>query len=85
MPLDSDLTWRAIERELELVAGTVRMVAAGAAPAVTLVGLVFESAVVEAWAADAAGAGVILEPLWHPDDSSCDIRIRQAVGEADHD
>jgi len=82
--LDRDLTERSIEREIDLVAGAIRMVAAGSAPAVTLVGLDFGPAVAAASTAAASAAGVVLEPLWHPDDSGCDLRIHETpVG--DHD
>ncbi|HEY7826928.1 MAG TPA: hypothetical protein VIB99_01765 [Candidatus Limnocylindrales bacterium] len=77
--LDRDLTERSIEREMDLVAGAIGMVAAGAAPAVTLVGLDFGPAVASASAAAATAAGVLLEPLWLPDEAGCDIRIQSAT------
>ena len=45
--LDPRLTRRSIERELDLVAGAIRMVAGGGAPGVTLAGLAFGPAVLE--------------------------------------
>jgi hypothetical protein len=77
--LDRGLTERSIEREMDLVAGAIRMVAAGSAPAVTLVGLDFGPAVANASAAAARAAGVVLEPLWLPDEAGCDIRIHSAT------
>jgi hypothetical protein len=76
MGLDTGLTKRSIERELDLVAGAIRMVAGRGAPAVTLAGLNFGQAVLDGSAAAALAAGVIIEPLWRTDESSCDIRVR---------
>ena len=84
MALDTGLTKRSIERELDLVAGAIRMVAGRGAPAVTLAGLDFGQAVLDGSAAAALAAGVIIEPLWHPDESGCDIRIRTRQPWADH-
>lgn len=85
MALDIGLTKRAIERELDLVAGAIRMVAGGGAPAVTLVGLDFGPAVLDRSEAAALAAGVIIEPLWHPDESSCDIRVHSREPWSDRD
>jgi hypothetical protein len=79
--LDVSLTRRSIERELDLVAVAIRMVAGGGAPAVTLVGLEFGPAVLEGSARAASDAGVELDPLWQPEESRCDIRVhRRAEG-----
>ena len=75
--LDPGVTQRAIERELDLVAGAIRMVEGGGAPAVTVIGLEFGPAVLERSAADARRAGVILDPLWQTEESRCDIRVRR--------
>jgi hypothetical protein len=74
---DTSLTRRSIERELDLVAVAIGMVAAGGAPGVTLVGLEFGAAVLAGSARIAQAAGVALEPLWQPDDSHCDIRVHR--------
>jgi len=81
--LDSDLTRRSIERELDLVAVAIRMVAGGGAPGVTLVGLEFGVAVLEGSAGAARDAGVVLEALWQPDDARCDIRVHRLVEGSD--
>ena len=73
--LDSDLTRRSIERELDLVAGAIWMVADHAAPAVTVVGLDFGPAVLATSEAQARTRGVVLEPFWRPGESGCDIRV----------
>lgn len=83
--LDTDLTRRSLERELDLVAVAIRMVADGGAPGVTLVGLEFGPAVLEGSAQAAREAGVVLEALWRPEDSRCDVRVhrRSLVSDAD--
>jgi len=83
--LDTHLTERSIERELDLVVGAIRMVAAGGAPGVTLVGLDFGPAVLERLAQEARDAGITLEPLWHPDESGCDIRVHRPNESSDAD
>jgi len=75
--LDTGLTRRSIERELDLVAGAIRMVAGGGAPGVTLVGLEFGPAVLEGSARAAHNAGVVLEALWQAEESRCDIRVHR--------
>jgi hypothetical protein len=83
--LDTDLTRRSLERELDLVAVAIRMVEAGGAPGVTLVGLEFGPAVLEGSARAALEAGVMLEALWQPDDSHCDIRVHRRSEGSDAD
>jgi hypothetical protein len=75
--LDPRLTRRTIERELDLVAGAIRMVAGGGAPGVTLAGLAFGPTVLEGSERAAHNAGVTLEALWQPDDARCDIRVHR--------
>jgi len=83
--LDTGLTQRSIERELDLVAVAIGMVAAGGAPGVTLVGLEFGPAVLAGSARLAQKAGVDLEALWQPDDSHCDIRVHRRAEVVDAD
>jgi hypothetical protein len=83
--LDASLTRRSIERELDLVAVAIRMVAAGGAPGVTLVGLEFGPAVLEGSARAAHDAGVELEALWQPEESRCDIRVYRLSEDDDAD
>jgi hypothetical protein len=82
---DTGLTRRSIERELDLVAGAIRMVAGGGAPGVTLVGLHFGPAVLAGSSRAALKAGVILEPLWQPEESGCDIRVHSRTGWSERD
>ena len=83
--LDTGLTRRSIERELDLVAVAIRMVAGGGAPGVTLVGLEFGPAVLEGSTRAAHNAGVALEALWRPDESRCDIRVHRRSEGSDAD
>ncbi|HLY15496.1 MAG TPA: hypothetical protein VKR24_14205 [Candidatus Limnocylindrales bacterium] len=81
--LDTDATRRSIERELDLVLVAIRMVAGGGAPGVTLVGLEFATSVLEGARPFATEAGVLLEPLWQPDDARCDIRVARRPEDSD--
>lgn len=81
--LDTSFTRRSIERELDLVAGAIRMVAGGGAPGVTVVGLDFGPAVLEGSGRAARNAGVMLEALWRTDEASCDIRVHRPSPRSD--
>ncbi len=83
-PLDQARTRGTIDRELDLIAGAIRMVAGGGAPAMTVVGLEFGPAILERYTPAALAAGVILEPLWHTDESGCDIRVQGREAWPDH-
>ena len=83
--LDTTLTRRSIERELDLVAVAIRMVAGGGAPGVTLVGLEFGPAVLEGSARAAREAGVGLDALWQPEEGRCDIRVHRLSEGSDAD
>ncbi len=74
---------RSIDRELELVAGAIRMIAGGGAPGMTLIGLEFGPALLEQATPAALAAGVILEPLWRTDEAGCDIRVVRSAGRDD--
>jgi hypothetical protein len=84
MGLDTALTRHSIERELDLVAGAIQMVAGGGAPAITLVGLSFGPEVLAGSARAATAARVVLEPLYHSDESGCDIRVHRNEPRPDH-
>ncbi len=83
--LDRDQTRRSIERELDLVAVAIQLVAGGGSPGVTLLGLEFGPAILAGSAQAAIDAGVILEPLWRPEESACDIRVHSRLPESDDD
>jgi hypothetical protein len=83
--LDTEQTRRSIERELDLVGVAIQMVAGGGTPGVTLVGLEFGPAVLKGSEPAARKAGVVLEALWQPEESRCDIRVRRLGGQTDAD
>jgi hypothetical protein len=83
--IDDELARQSIGREVELISGAIDMVASGGSPAITLAGLEFGPALVQAWSDRATAAGVALEPLWHPDDTGCDIRVQRALDETERD
>lgn len=70
---------RTIDREVELLTGAIYMVASGAAPSTTIAGLRLGEAAMAVVAPLAADRGVILEPLWGPDEGGCDVRVRRAT------
>jgi hypothetical protein len=67
----------AIDREVELVTSAISLVASGGAPSTTVVGLRLMDAVIEIVRPVALERGVLLEPLWGPDEATSDIRIRR--------
>lgn len=73
---DSGLTALTIERELDLVATGIEMVASRGAPGLSLLGLAFGPAIADRLEKTALANGVVLERLWHVDDSGCDIHVR---------
>jgi hypothetical protein len=68
---------RAIDREVELVTSAINLVASGGAPSTMVIGLRLTDAVVEIVQPMAAQRGVVVEPLWGPDETTCDVRIRR--------
>jgi hypothetical protein len=69
----------AIDREVELVLSAVHLVAGGGAPAATVGGLRLVDAVLEIVGPRARAAGVIVEPLWGPDETVTDVRVSRSV------
>ena len=74
----------AIDREVELVMSAVNLVASGAAPSATVGGLRLVDAVLEIVSARAGVAGVTLEPLWGPDETVTDVRVRRESTQPSH-
>lgn len=68
----------AIDREVELVMSAVYLVAGGGAPSVTVAGLRLTEPVIDIVQPIATQAGVVLEPLWAADESTCDVRVHRA-------
>ena len=74
----------AIDREVELVMSAVNLVASGAAPSATVGGLRLADAVLEIVGSRARAAGVTLEPLWGPDETVTDVRVRRESTQPSH-
>ncbi len=70
---------RALDREAELLVSAVNLVAGGVAPSTIVAGLKLGEAVLAIVQPIADERGVILEPLWGPDESGFDIRVRRGV------
>ena len=64
----SEPTLRQLDRELDLVAGTIRLVASGEASSVRLGGLRFGVQILDEAQAQARAAGVELSALWTASD-----------------
>jgi hypothetical protein len=74
---DADATRRMLESELGQVASAIAMVATGAATRVTVAGLRFGDQVVAASRELASRQGVVLEALWHAEDTGADVTVRR--------
>lgn len=70
-------TRKRLDREVELVSTAVALVASGAALATTVAGLRLTEQVIEIVGPEAARQGVTVEPIWGPDETSNDVRVRR--------
>jgi len=66
---------QAIDREVDLVSSAIDLVATGGAPSATIAGLRLAAPVLEIVTPGAKVRGVRVEPLWGPDETTCDIRV----------
>jgi hypothetical protein len=64
-----------IARELEMVRSAIAMVVAHAAPRVTVAGIRFGEEILPEARPYARAQGVEVRPLWHIDDTGCDIVV----------
>jgi len=71
---------RAIDREVELVTSAIDLVASGGASSTMVVGLRLTDSVIEIVRPLAAHRGVVVEPLWGPDETTNDVRVRRKTG-----
>jgi hypothetical protein len=76
-PRDTDETRRRIALEMRDVGNAIALVASGAATRVTVAGLRFGEQVLAQLQAEAAVAGVRLEPVFWDDDAGCDVIARK--------
>ncbi len=67
-----------IDREAELLASAIRLVASGAANRTTVGNLRLSEAAIEIVRPLAADLGVELEPLWRTDEEGLDVLVRRA-------
>lgn len=70
-----------LDREVELLASAIRMVASGGAPSTTIGGLRLAAAALEIVRPMADEAGVVIVPLWGPDEDATDIIVRRPTPE----
>jgi len=69
----------AIDREVELVSSAINLVASGGASSTIVAGLRLTDSVIEIVGPLAAQRGVIVEPLWGPDETTSDVRVRRGT------
>ena len=67
----------ALDREVELVMSAVDLVASGGAPSTQVIGLRLAASVIEIVRPMAAARGVVVEPMWGPDEAAQDVRVRR--------
>jgi hypothetical protein len=77
-PAHDDLR-RALDREVDLVDSAIDLVATGGAPSATIAGLRLTDAVLDIVRPRAARLSVRVEPLWGPDETTCDVRVSRAT------
>ena len=78
-PMGGTLVGRTIDQEADLLTSAILMVASGMASSTTVVGLRLADAAIAVAQTLADERGVILEPLWGPDEGICDVRARLAT------
>jgi hypothetical protein len=74
---DPEETRRRLAAEVQEVRGALVLVASGGASRVTLTGLRFGDELTSRFRPDAEAAGVLLEPIFWPDDAGCDLIVRR--------
>ena len=78
-PTGSELdVQHAIDREVALVMSAVDLVSSGGAPSTMVFGLRLTDSVLEIVEPAARQRGVVVEPIWGPDEVTRDIRVRRA-------
>lgn len=75
---DDDQVRGTLDREADLLAGAVRLVASGAAPRTTVGGLRLAEPAMALVQPLADGLGVVLDPLWRTDEEGLDVLVRRA-------
>jgi hypothetical protein len=80
-PPESSDVQRTIDREVDLIASAIDLVASGRATATTVAGLRLAEAALTIVRPRAAARGVLVEALWGADEGTTDVRVRR-IGEA---
>jgi hypothetical protein len=73
---DPDETVRRLAAEVQEVRSALAMVASGGASRVTLTGLRFGEELMARFTHHAEAEGIVLEPIYWPDDAGCDLIVR---------
>jgi hypothetical protein len=79
---DAQTTAQRLAIELPDVEAAIELVRSGVATRVTMGGLRFAEAVMERLRDEADRAGVVLDPLYWPEDAGCDVDVRRKDVEA---
>jgi hypothetical protein len=74
---DPDETRRRLASEIVEVESAIALVASGSASTVTLSGLRFGEQVTQRFLAEASLRGVVLDPIFWPEDEGCDLIVRR--------
>lgn len=75
-------TAQRLASEIREVQAAIALVRSGAATTVSLAGLRFAEPVVRELAAEAKLDGIVLEPIYWPEDAGCDVTVRRFDGGA---
>ena len=75
---DADVE-RTIDREVELLTSALNLVASGGARSATVAGLQLADAAMDIVRPLADELGLVLDPLWGPDEGGTDVRVRHAT------
>jgi hypothetical protein len=73
---DPEETPRRLAAEVQEVRGAIVLVASGGASRVTLTGLRFGEELMARFSHHPEAEGIVLEPIFWPDDAGCDLIVR---------
>jgi hypothetical protein len=79
---ETDQVQDTLDREADLLAGAIRLVASGGARRTTVGGLRLAEPAMALVQPLADGLGVVLEPLWRTDEEGLDVLVRRAEPDA---
>jgi len=64
-----------LDRETDLLLGAIRLVATGGARSADIAGLRLAESAMAIARPEAEALGLVLSPLWRPDESGCDVHV----------